>query len=177
MLFFVQIVQIARGQTTLENMMGQRYMNGPQETFASGIVAGTTSLGDAELTSQGIGPQAPGSNAVDAIKPPETCWGQYKKLFGIDTFFATAFHGSKAAEVQARQAANPFNRGCLSNLKDFFCDSAPTFGRRINGEAMLGGEKVDYTTMYQVPPRRAMRNPLQGEGGRQYSSIPADDNV
>ena len=175
MLMFVQLVQISRAQTTLENMKGHPQLSGPGALATAAVTAGTTSLEGAELTGHDTGPNA---GAQDKPRKPKESWfEQWKKLLGIDTFIATAMHGSRADEVRARQGQNPFTRGCLTNCRDFFCDTAPVFGKRKNGEAMLGGEEVDYTSMYEPPPRMRMRTNLRGGSDVNYYSVNTDEEV
>ena len=85
-------------------------------------------------------------------------FGQWKKILGIDTFVETAFHGYEGRKNRSRQQRNPYSVGCIQNCKDFWCDPAPLFGKRENGEAVLGGEPVNYTMMYETPmPYRRTR--------------------
>ena len=122
------------------------------------------------------GAQVDGSSPPPGAAPskrPEGCWAQWKRLLGLDTFVATALHGSNAAQVQARQRSNPFTRGCLTNCKDFWCDSAPMFGERENGSAMLNGQTVNYTDMYEAPMTMPFAGTGQrsGSGGRSYEAV------
>lgn len=173
LLIFTQMFQISRAQTTLEVMKGNHQL-GPEPVVAA-IAAGSTTLEGAGLTEAGASPDATGAARPRA---KESWFEEWKRLLGIDTFIATAIHGSKAEEVLRRQRANPFNRGCFTNLSDFFCDGTPQFRRRHNGEAMLGGDKVDYAAMYEAPPKMTMRK-AQGEDGQRvnYYSVSTDDNV
>jgi len=41
----------------------------------------------------------------------------------------------------------------MSNCKDFWCEPGSVFGEKENGEALLGGERVNYTKLYEPPPR------------------------
>jgi len=175
MLLLTQLIQVARAQTTYENMKGHTHMSGPGTVVTSALLAGTTSLEGAQLTNQGAGPDTPGTRPAHRHK--EGCFERWKKLLGVDTFIATAMYGSRAEEVQARRRANVFTRGVVTNCSDFFCDPAPVFGRRENGVAMLGGQKVDYTTMYQPPARTRMRTTGDDGYGGQYASVDTDDSV
>ena len=177
MLLSVQLVQISRATTTLEQMKGFSHASGPGAMAIAAIAAGSSSLEGAELTSNGTGPDPA---AAGHHKHHGSWWEHWKRLLGIDTFVATAIHGSKADEVTARRRQNPFTRGCLTNCKDFFCDPAPVFGRRDNGEALLGGEKVDYTSIFEPPPRTMMRkDDRDGHGGTAgvYTSVGTDEHV
>jgi palmitoyltransferase ZDHHC13/17 len=69
-----------------------------------------------------------------------------------------------------RRRQNPFSRGVFMNCRDFWCDPAPYFGKRMVGDAMLGGEIVNYARMYDVPLRttgRGMRYQEVGGGGEE----------
>lgn len=173
LLLVSQLFQISRAQTTLEVMKGHPHHGGPGEVAAAAVTAGAPSLEAAGLTQEGAGPDP----AVPAGPRQQSWFDQWKRILGIDTFIATAIHGSKADEVLRQQRANPFNRGCFTNLSDFFCDTAPHFRRRHNGDATLGGEKVDYTTMYDTPSRMSTRMAANGEDQGNYQSVDADDNV
>jgi len=102
------------------------------------------------------------------------CFAQWKKILGVDTFVETALEGYGSNKNRPRQARNPFSNGCLGNCKDFWCDPAPIFGKRENGSALLGGQAVDYTSMYESP-RLATRR--RGGDARAYESVAADDTV
>ena len=174
MLLLVQLLQVARAQTTFESMRG-RVHHGWQasEAITSALVAGSASMRDAQLGNSGRGPDPavpPGSRTSRSRH--DGFFLQWIKLLGLDTFVATATGG-----VRARRRGNPFSRGVIANCKDFWCDSAPYFGRRENGAAMLGGDVVNYTRMYEVPPRmKSRRSPQGGESGL-YHSVGSEDAV
>jgi palmitoyltransferase ZDHHC13/17 len=175
MLVMVQLVQIARGLTTYEAMtQHHKHPHGPADAFTSFVTSGTTSMDQAGLTPGQRGPDP----AVQPNRPHQKngCLDQWKRMLGIDTFLATAMFGSNAATTQSNQRSNPFSRGLLQNCKDFWLDSAPVFGSRQNGEAMLGGLKVDYTNMYYVPARTTTRGG-QDSGGAYESLATTDDAV
>lgn len=75
---------------------------------------------------------------------------QWSRLLGVDPFIET-IAGRGAASSKKKQKKNPFSRGIVTNCRDFWCDTAPVFGQRENGMASLGGEKVDYTAIYESP--------------------------
>ncbi len=175
MLLFVQLVQISRAQTTYENMKGHPHLGGSAEVVTSAFMAGTTSLDGAEVTAQGRGPDPVAASQHYRLK--ESWFQQWTKLLGLDTAVTLMLHGSKTDEVRTRQRRNPFARGVITNFRDFFCDPAPVFGRRRNGAAMLGGEKVDYTTMYEPPPRTTMRMARQDGRDVQYRAVHTEDSV
>ncbi|KAI4205585.1 MAG: hypothetical protein LQ350_000364 [Teloschistes chrysophthalmus] len=176
MLFIVQSVQIARAITTYESMSSHlKHASPASQAITSALTAGTTSLDAASLTTSGAGPNPaiptssstpptsgppPHNNQTPAQQHPrrEGFFTQWKKLLGLDTFVAIAFGGTAAAASGRRQRRknNVFSRGVVTNCRDFWCDPAPVFGRRGNGDAMLGGEVVNYTRMYESPGRMRM---------------------
>ncbi|KAL9058921.1 MAG: hypothetical protein Q9162_001477 [Coniocarpon cinnabarinum] len=165
MLILTQLFQIARGQTTFEVMKGHPQLSGTNAAVAAGITSGTASLEGAGLTDTGAGPEA------SKRKKPDGWLDQWKRLLGIDSFIATALHGSRADEVLKRRRENPFHRGMVQNLRDFFFDPAPVFARRANGMGMLGGEVVDYATMYEAPRiGRVVRR-----GGERYEGVAQEE--
>jgi hypothetical protein len=176
MLLFVQLVQISRALTTYENMRGTHhsYEGKASEAITSALVAGTLSVNEAQLGPGGRGPDP----AVDRghHHHHKTGWfDQWKKILGVDTFVETALHVDKD---KSRRNRNPFSRGCLRNCKDFWCDPAPVFGSRENGAAMLDGEVINYTTMYETPLRMTTRTgSRQGGGASGYERVAADDAV
>ncbi len=179
MLMFVQLVQISRAMTTWENMKGSHHDHGSKvsEAITSALTTGTTTRTGAQIGSTGLGPDP-------ALPPPSHapghrhhhkagCFAQWKKILGVDTFVETALD-YKANKNGPRRNRNPFSTGCIGNCKDFWCDPAPVFGKRANGAAMLGGQIVDYTAMYETPRMMGTR---RREGDAAYESVPADDNV
>ena len=175
MLLFVQFVQISRAMTTWENMRGSHahgHGSKASEAITSALTTGTTSRGGAQIGDTGLGPDpalppthAPGSHAGHHHKAG--CFAQWKKILGVDTFVETALQG------KSNPRRNPFSAGCMQNCKDFWCDPAPMFGNRENGAAMFGGERINYTMMYETP-RLHMRT-RDGAGG--YQSVGGDDSV
>lgn len=158
MLLVVQLVQITRGLTTYEAMSGHKH-HGAIDTF---VHTGTTSTGDASL-----GPDGRGPDPVAAPKLRKGCLGNWMSMFGVDVFLRTT--RSDAAE----EKRNPFSRGWITNFKDFFCDSTSVFKSRPSGEALLGGEKVDYTSMYEVP---LARGGVRRREGMEYAAVAEDDS-
>jgi len=97
------------------------------------------------------------------------------KLLGVDAFMVTAREGVEGAGGRSsrRRKENPFSKGFVTNCGDFWCDSmASLFKGSASGIAKLGGQDVDYFTMYDRPPRR--RAPLSGD--TVYQSV-ADEDV
>lgn len=147
MLVFTQFIQVARAMTTYENMTGIR---------------ANTSLSNA-FTSTGA-PLDPNHPSVTAPAPSGAHAGhghghkhkgglikQWSQLLGVDPFIETITGRGAATAKNKRKKKNPYSRGCVTNCKDFWCDSAPIFGQREPGQASLGGSKVDYTAMYETP--------------------------
>lgn len=65
----------------------------------------------------------------------------------------------------------------MGNCSDFLCDGQSVFGRRENGRAMLGGEVVDYTRMYETPLRMGLSTrPRGGSAGGVYESVAVEDD-
>lgn len=92
---------------------------------------------------------------------------QWSRLLGVDPFIET-IAGRGAVGGKRKQKKNPYSRGCVANCKDFWCDPAPVFGQRENGMAALGGDKVDYTSIYESPTLMQ----LTGRRGRDgYESV------
>ncbi|KAI4200887.1 MAG: hypothetical protein LQ348_001704 [Seirophora lacunosa] len=175
MLFIVQAVQIARAMTTYESMGGHKHRGSPaSQAITSAITAGTTSLSGASLTDAGMGPDpvvAAGSSDRAHFRK-EGFFAQWKKLLGLDTFIATA-----TGRSGRRKRGNPFSRGVITNCKDFWGDPAPYFGQRENGAAMLNGEVINYTRLYETPSKLTMRRtgPQQEHG--LYHSVATEDAV
>lgn len=153
MLVVVQFVQVSRGQTTYEVMRGHQHMSKPEAAVTSALISGAPSLDDAGLTERSLGNDSPPSTQP---RRRQGFFDSWKRLLGIDTFVATAMHGSRSP--QARQTRNPFSRGIITNLKDFFFDSGPLLRRRENGMAKLGGQRIDYTRLYDIPARSLTRS-------------------
>ena len=174
MLIFVQMLQVARGVTTFESMRGGTHHKAPlTEALTAPVVAGTTSMGSAQMTAGGAGPNPVlASSSTHSIPRNEGCLAQWMKLLGLDAFVATA-----RGRAGTRRKGNPFSRGVIRNCKDFWCDPAPIFGRRENGASMLDGEIVNYVRMYETPPRMKLRRSAQGGHGGAYESLGTDDEV
>ncbi|CAJ0553324.1 Ff.00g118360.m01.CDS01 [Fusarium sp. VM40] len=141
MLLFTQFIQVARAMTTYENMFGVR--------------DGTTLTA---LTSTGA-PLDPNHPSLSATTPSSAhshkhkggMLKQWSRILGVDPFIETITGRGAVSGKNKRKKKNPYSRGCISNCKDFWCDPAPVFGQRENGSAVLGGERVDYTAMYESP--------------------------
>lgn len=172
LLCIVQSIQISRNQTTYENMKGHSidHATPASQAITSAIAAGTTSLDAAGLSNSGQGPNPAIPPARQHPRRRDSCLTQWKKLLGIDTFITTAQGGfSHRHDGAAARDKTPFSRGIVANCRDFWCDSAPYFGKREPGSAMLGGEPVNYNRMYDMPLR------LRTGGGMAYRSLPAEE--
>jgi hypothetical protein len=156
MLLIVQLVQITRGLTTYEAMSSHKHHHtSPLETF---VATGSASIEGAQLGAEGRGP-----DPVHPPKPKKGCLGNWMSMFGVDVFLRTT--RSDAAE----EKRNPFSRGWVTNFKDFFCDASSVFKARPSGEALLGGEKVDYTSLYDVP--LASGRGVRRRQGMEYAAV------
>ncbi|KAJ5591738.1 uncharacterized protein N7459_002107, partial [Penicillium hispanicum] len=173
MLCAVQLVQVSRNQTTYENMRGHSIDRSypSSQAFASAMTAGTTSMDTAGLSASGQGPN-PALAHSHGPRRHHGCLSQWSSLLGIDTFFATAKDGLRDGPRAARPR-NPFSRGVVINCRDFWCDTAPFFGKRESGSAMLGGEVVNYHDMYETPLRMHMGS--RGNNGPAYRSVADED--
>jgi palmitoyltransferase ZDHHC13/17 len=169
MLLCVQLLQIARNLTTYESMHGHLNSHTPAEAVTSFVTTGDTSqdVAGGSAPTTGFGSGADTEDAPRRRKPKQSVWDQWKRLLGIDTFVATALHGSQANQRQQR--GNPFSRGVIINCKDFWCDGAPMLQKKESGYARLGGDRVDYTRLYEVPKMRYQR------GGGRYEAVAAEE--
>jgi hypothetical protein len=163
-LLFVQSVQISRATTTYESMRGHHHGGSKiADTMTAVLTSGASSTEGAQLPSmQPGGGAAGGQRHAPAHARKEGCFAQWKKLLGLDTFVATAQSGT-------RRPKNPYSRGIITNCKDFWCDPAPIFGQRPVGDAMLDGEMINYTRIYEVPPRMKARR------GGNYESVGTEE--
>lgn len=176
MLLIVQLTQVARAKTTYESMHRHDF---PDETkvtsaFATAIAAGATPDA-AQITSDGRGPDPavlPLDHAASTMPPRRSKgFARCLKLLGVDTFVKTAQDGLDPARRRVKPR-NPFNAGLIQNCKDFWCDPAPVWGwERRGGETLIGGEVVDYYTLYESPALVRARR----EGG--YRSLPAEEEA
>lgn len=176
MLLCVQLLQVARNLTTYESMRGHLHAATPADALTAFVTTGDTSQevsGSAPTTGFGSG-QDTGDGAPPR-RPKHSIWDQWKRLLGLDTFVATALQGSQAG--QTRRGGNPWSRGMITNCKDFWCDGAPVFGKKEGGYARLGGERVDYTRLYEVPRMRYQRSGESGGGGRYEAVSSGEEEV
>ncbi|KAL5119437.1 palmitoyltransferase akr1 [Pleosporales sp. CAS-2024a] len=175
MLACVQLLQVARNLTTYESMRGHLHSHTPADALNSFVTTGDTSQDVAGTGgSSGTNGFGSGQDTGDVPRrrePKASILDQWKRLLGLDTFMATALQGSQAGQRQIR--GNPWNRGTLTNCKDFFCDGSPVFSRKEGGYARLAGERVDYTRLYEVPKMKYARS--GGADGGRYESVAAEE--
>ena len=141
MLVFTQLVQVSRAMTTYENMTGIHTREATTALTSTGTPLDPSLAGAAAST------ESPGQ----AARKQGGMLKQWSRLLGVDPFIETVAGRGAATGKNRRKKKNPYSRGCVSNCKDFWCDPAPMFGQRDNGTALLGGDKVDYTAMYESP--------------------------
>ncbi|KAK8159775.1 palmitoyltransferase-like protein akr1 [Phyllosticta citrichinensis] len=198
MLVIVQLLQIARAQTTFEAMRSHNHFGAPTpDPLTSFVTTGSTSPDAAQLdplsSAEPSASSAPSANAPNGAPRPGGpgqqplgqqrrgghhhvgCLAQWTRLLGLDTFMATALHGSNAPAVLAQRRENPYTRGCLTNCSDFWCDGVPLWRNRENGNAVLGRERINWTRVYDVPPRMTMRRRNGGAGGGGYEAVAGDE--
>ncbi|KAL7626438.1 palmitoyltransferase akr1 [Parahypoxylon ruwenzoriense] len=176
MLIFVQFIQVARAMTTYENMYGI------QDGSASSLVSVFTSTGAP------LDPNHPDAAPPSAADDPlgtgrgghthkhKSFLKQWGRLLGVDTFIETATGRGAATGKRMRKKRNPYNKGLVQNCRDFWCDPAPVFWRRDTGDAMLGGERINYTEIYESPA--AMSLGLGGASGRRrdgYETVAGEE--
>lgn len=174
MLLVVQLVQIARAQTTFESMRSRMHPSSHAAVaITSALTSGASTMSGAQIDHTGRGPNPATSSTVGQPHPKrEGCFSQWQKLLGLDTFVATASGG-----VKARKRGNPWSRGVITNCRDFWCDPAPYFGRRETGAAMLGGEIINYTRIYETPTRMKAQRSRQDPSGGLYHSVGDEEEV
>lgn len=174
MLLVVQLVQIARAQTTYESMRSRTHPSSHAGVaITSALLSGATTMSGAQVDASGRGPNPATHTHADRPRPKrEGCFSQWQRLLGLDTFMATASGG-----VRSRQRGNPWSRGVITNCKDFWCDPAPYFGRRETGVGMLGGEIINYSRIYETPPKMKMRRSRQDDSAGLYQSVGEVDEV
>ncbi|KAL2181173.1 uncharacterized protein P884DRAFT_213860 [Thermothelomyces heterothallicus CBS 202.75] len=176
MLLFVQFLQVSRGMTTYENMFGVNTR--PAASLASAFTSTGTPLDPSVAPPAGsdVGPHAPGGGRHGHHHHGGGFLRHWGRLLGVDTFIQTARgRGAASGAAGRRRGAerNPFNRGCVTNWKDFYWDQAPLFGRRETGAAVLGGRPVNYTELYEIP----MDIPRAGGGRRSggYEAVAGEE--
>lgn len=158
MLLFVQSFQVARAMTTYENMVGVNNVSASSLTSAFTSTGAPLNASTADgLPPSGNAAQPDGSHGHSHGHGHKHGGGGFiksmSKLLGVDAFIETATGRGAATggKNKRRKGKNPYSKGCLTNCKDFWCDSAPLFGQRDNGTAMLDGQVVNYADMYESP--------------------------
>lgn len=192
MLLVVQLVQIARAQTTYESMHGDRHghhhFNDSKvaAAVASTIAAGSTSMDGAQLDSSARGPDPAAhghgghshGHGGHRHHNHDTCFTKVKKALGVGAFVNITKDAGRGGSSAMRRRGNPFSRGVITNCKDFWCDPAPLLkpNKKNGGEALLGGGPVDYFNMYETPPRMRASGG-SGNGGRYQRLAEDEENV
>jgi len=152
MLLTVQLLQVGRGLTTYEAMSPNKPYGGHANQAAlSFITTGDPSMQSAQISAGDRGPDpavGPGHGHGHRHGGALEAW---KRLLGIDTFMTVAVGGRGSNRQRHHVSRNPFSKGCVTNCADFWSDETPIFGSRETGLAKLGGERVDYNSMYEVP--------------------------
>ncbi|XP_014553052.1 hypothetical protein COCVIDRAFT_108672 [Bipolaris victoriae FI3] len=175
MLLCVQLLQIARNLTTYESMRGHLHNHTTADAVNSFVTTGDTSQevsGGGNAPTNGFGSGQDTGDVPRRPEPKASILDQWKRLLGIDTFVTIALQGSQGGQTRRQRQVNPFSRGIATNCKDFWCDASPLFGSKESGYARLGGERVDYTRLYEVPKMKYQRSG-GGEAGR-YEISPED---
>lgn len=160
MLLFTQFIQVARAMTTYENMYGIR-----DSTSITALTSTGTPLDPNHPSLSTAPPSAHGHKHGGLLK-------QWSRILGVDPFIETVTGRGAATTKNKRKKKNPYSRGCLTNCKDFWCDPAPVFGRREAGSAILGGERVDYTAMYESPTLMTLTGRRERGG---YEAVGTED--
>jgi palmitoyltransferase ZDHHC13/17 len=157
MLIVVQSIQISKNMTTYENMRRHSHNDHNHPALPLHRHHQQSSI-SAQPTSSLAAAPAP------VAKKPDSFLTKLARSIGLDVFMATASDARKGT-LNKNPRSNPFSRGVIGNCKDFWCDPAPVFRRRGNGESYLGGEVVNYTKMYDVPLR------VRRVGGMRYEGL------
>lgn len=176
MLLCVQLLQIARNLTTYESMRGHLHSHTPADALNSFVTTGDTSqdVTGGNAPTNGFGSGQDTGDIPRTRQAKHSIWEQWKRLLGLDTFFTIAFQGSRSGQIPVRPRGNPFSRGIVTNCRDFWCDGSPVFGTREGGYARLGGERIDYTRLYEVPKMRYASSRRDAGSGR-YESVAAEE--
>ncbi|CAK7263616.1 palmitoyltransferase akr1 [Sporothrix epigloea] len=179
MLLFVQFVQVSRAMTTYENMYGvspHGHGHGGVSALQSAFTSTGAPLNPAAADGHGGHGHGHGEHGHSHGHSHNGFLKQWSKVLGIDTFIETATgRGAASSSNKKRRNQNPYSRGCVTNCRDFWCDPAPIFGQRETGSALLGGEPVNYTDMYETPRlMEAVRKPSNGTGAA-YEAVAAEE--
>lgn len=155
MLLFVQFFQVARAMTTYESMVGVNTVSA--SALTSAFTSTGTPLDPGALPPSGSAAQSEATGGHGHKHGHGGFLKTMSKLLGVDAFIKTAKGSTTGGSSNKRRSQkNPYSRGCMTNCKDFWCDSAPLFAQRENGTAMLNGQVVNYTEMYETPSAMQM---------------------
>ncbi|KAF1813484.1 hypothetical protein P152DRAFT_394880 [Eremomyces bilateralis CBS 781.70] len=127
MLLIVQLLQVARAMTTYESMRGFEHDRSVGDTLTTFMTTGATSAGQAAVSATGPGSGSSTDGHHHHHHKNHGFFSQWKKLFGLDAFMATAVN-SNPAEIEAKQEGNPYTRGIVTNCKDFWCTPTAPYG-------------------------------------------------
>jgi palmitoyltransferase len=167
MLLFVQLVQVSRAMTTYENMFGI------QDTALTTAFSSTGAALDPNHPSHAADASGGHDHGGHGHKHKGGRFQHWARLLGVDPFIETVRGRGAATGNKKRRKQNPYSRGMVKNCGDFWCDPQPVFGRRENGAAVLGGEPINYTAMYESP--RAMEAIGRGRRRGGYEAVAADE--
>ncbi|KAI0128777.1 hypothetical protein BJ170DRAFT_622879 [Xylariales sp. AK1849] len=173
MLLFVQFVQVARAMTTYENMYGVN--DGSSGNLMHTFTSTGAPLDPGHPDAVSVPPSAADDPLGNRPKHGHKHGGflqSWSRILGVDTFIETATGRSAATGKNQRRKRNPYSRGMVQNCKDFWCDPAPIFGRRETGDALLGGERVSWTDMYESP---ALMDVSRRRGRDGYESVTGEE--
>jgi len=175
MLLFVQFLQVSRAMTTYENMFG--IDNHSAASLTSAFTSTGAPLDPSQLPPSGSAARPDGGHGHHGHKHGQGFLKQWGRLLGVDAFIETATGRGAATNGKGKKKSNknPYSKGCVTNCKDFWCDPAPMFGRRENGVAVLGGEPVNYTDMYESPSM--MEAITRGRGRARYEAVAGDESA
>lgn len=168
MLLFVHLFQVAKNLTTFESMRNTNQVN----PILSAMTTGTMSMDSAQVTGAGA-ETLDGHGHKHTHRKKEGCLTRWSKLIGLDTFLAIAFQGYKGSKTPKHKPVkknNPFTRGLFRNCQDFWMDG-PIFGRKESNKGLIGGQSVDYASMYEVP-----KGGMRYRGGG-YEAVPGETDA
>ncbi|KAK3369325.1 hypothetical protein B0T24DRAFT_359067 [Lasiosphaeria ovina] len=179
MLLFVQFIQVTRAMTTYENMFGVG--NNASASLNSAFTSTGAPLDPSQLPPSGsaaqpdAGGHGHGHGHGGHGHKHGGMFKQWSRLLGVDAFVETATgRGAATNKNNKRRRSNPYSRGCLTNCKDFWCDPAPLLGKRETGAAILDGQPVNYTELYESPTM--MDSAPRGRRSGGYEAV-ADEEV
>ena len=166
MLLCVQLIQIAKAQTTYENMTSSKHGHhhgGGRDKITTALTTAITT-GSTSTTGAALDPSARGPDPAASIssRMDEGWWRKTKKLLGVDVFWRTAGGGQ-----QAGREKNPFSAGIVRNCRDFWAGAAAAWKPPLEGglgaEGELAGVRVNYANIYETPRMRGGRLAEEGE--------------